>query len=730
MIEQVKPTEYDTILNECRIKIGGTVDKFVPNINASKWNDEAWVNINCPVPVEFEKEAFADGKIEIGIRDEKHRFYEVDGKLEYEIEYTTRLADKIEFDLTFSEGLTFYKQKTLYEEWQNEQAENLGNPNNLTWEQYQQAAHRPDNVINSYAVYHSKRNNKYETGKFCHIYRVNLIDADGKSTWADDMEVIPVDKTHVRLVVIMPAKWLDKAKYPIRVDPTLGYDSGGGSNWGYNNIRDTIWDVTDASGGAINTYYCRLESVVANTDCKMGVFNCNQGTYTPDAAALVEQVLLENVSVGVNSVAGGSTVLAASTYYNIAWIPEDSGNDVYYDSNGNVGYYRSGITYANDLAATWENGATVHTRHYSLWVDYGGGGGTAHELAGTIVNVAALSGNVVRNRLTIGSFASVAAPVGTLIRNRILTGSLAGASAFSGGVNRLRIMIGSLAGSSGLTGLINRSRVLIGNLAGASSLAGTTVLNKIISGSLAAVSALSARLNLLKIIKGSFAAAGSFVGALTTAGQITLQGVIAAGSAFTANVNLLKIIKGSFAAASGLSGRVSLLKIIKGSFAAAGSFIGALNVAGQVLLQGVIAAGSAFTAKVNIRKTFAGAISAGSTLVGALTRAGSISLQGIISASSSLSSTVNLRKTFAGVINAITAIAGTIRKWRMTREVQELTSKGHLSEELTSSGALSQELTSKGELSQELTSKGCLSEELTSAGHLSEELLSVMGDAS
>jgi len=40
MIEQVKPTEYDTILNECRIKIGGTVDKFVPNINASKWNDD------------------------------------------------------------------------------------------------------------------------------------------------------------------------------------------------------------------------------------------------------------------------------------------------------------------------------------------------------------------------------------------------------------------------------------------------------------------------------------------------------------------------------------------------------------------------------------------------------------------------------------------------------------------------------------------------------------------
>ena len=374
MIEQIKQTEYDTTLNECRIKIGGTTEKFVPNINASKWGDECFLNINHPDIVGIEKASFASDKIELAIGDKKHRFFEADGKLEYEIEYARRPAsNQVEFLLTFSDGLAFWKQKTIYEDWQDEQAANPGNPNNLTWEQYRQAAHRPENVVNSYAVQWKKRNNKYQTGKFCHIYRVSLSGIDSKSTWADDMAVVPIDKTHARLVVTMPGKWLDKARYPVRLDPTLGYSIDAGSNWGYNNIRDTIWDTTDASGGAINTYYCHLESVAENTDCKMGIFNCNQDTYTPDAAALVEQALLANVAVGENSVAGSETNLAANTYYNIAWIPEDSGNDVYYDSNGNCGYYRSGITYANDLAATWENGATVHTRHYSLWVDYGGG---------------------------------------------------------------------------------------------------------------------------------------------------------------------------------------------------------------------------------------------------------------------------------------------------------------------------------------------------------------------
>jgi len=45
MIEQVKPTEYDTILNECRIKIGGNpLDTKYSTINWSNENGEATPN--------------------------------------------------------------------------------------------------------------------------------------------------------------------------------------------------------------------------------------------------------------------------------------------------------------------------------------------------------------------------------------------------------------------------------------------------------------------------------------------------------------------------------------------------------------------------------------------------------------------------------------------------------------------------------------------------------------
>ena len=38
-------------------------DKFVPNINMVKWDDEAWFNINHPILINDEVETFEDGVI-------------------------------------------------------------------------------------------------------------------------------------------------------------------------------------------------------------------------------------------------------------------------------------------------------------------------------------------------------------------------------------------------------------------------------------------------------------------------------------------------------------------------------------------------------------------------------------------------------------------------------------------------------------------------------------------
>ena len=98
---------------------------------------------------------------------------------------------------------------------------------------------RPVHVEGSYAVYHAdeSRHHINETGKFGHIYRPWIKDADGNKVWCEfnkDFNGINDLEIHV------PQSFLDNAKYPLTIDPTFGYTTAGG----------TAVDVMDNSGGA------------------------------------------------------------------------------------------------------------------------------------------------------------------------------------------------------------------------------------------------------------------------------------------------------------------------------------------------------------------------------------------------------------------------------------------------------------------------------------------------
>ena len=136
--------EYKTSLfygpASASVVLGGkdetTGSKFVPNINAAKWDDECWLNINYPEAIHDEKETWVDGAVSISVGDNTHRYYIKDGRLEYEIEFAKRPpSDIVTLNLAFSEGLQFYHQPEL------------------TQEEKDEGCYRPDNVINSYAVY-------------------------------------------------------------------------------------------------------------------------------------------------------------------------------------------------------------------------------------------------------------------------------------------------------------------------------------------------------------------------------------------------------------------------------------------------------------------------------------------------------------------------------------------------------------------------------------------------
>ena len=103
----------------------------------------------------------------------------------------------------------------------------------ITQEEIDDGASRPENVVGSYAVYHQTRGRvndsagmEYKTGKAFHIYRPEAIDRDGNKVWCD----LSISEQTGTLTVTVPQPFLDTAMYPVRVDPTFGYTTAGSSS--------------------------------------------------------------------------------------------------------------------------------------------------------------------------------------------------------------------------------------------------------------------------------------------------------------------------------------------------------------------------------------------------------------------------------------------------------------------------------------------------------------------
>jgi len=339
----------------CDILIGGkdenTGGKFVPNINMIKWDDEAFLNINHPLLINTETETLEDGIIRLIWDDIIIRYYITpDGKLEYEITLNSRPAqNKITLDIDYSPGLSFFFQPPL------------------TPEEIDGGFHRPENVVGSYAIYFNKKNNKYKTGKFCHIFRPELIDNNGDKSWAD----LNIDTAKKELTITMDRVWLRDATYPVIIDPYLGYNTQGASDWGAATTKRGSITSTDATGGDTTTWYACFATHQANTDTKLGLYPTSGGFI--EGQTLVEQALLVNHGTGWSNVAAGGSTLSASTDYWTGFVPEHNSNDVYYDE-GDTGdsSYVDGVTYADEMVATGQ-ADTASTKHWSIYCEYGVG---------------------------------------------------------------------------------------------------------------------------------------------------------------------------------------------------------------------------------------------------------------------------------------------------------------------------------------------------------------------
>jgi len=123
---------------DARIISGGTSFEIVPNVNMSKWDDEAFLNINKKdfIVSKSTLTDFIDGRLILQNSNEKWQTYIKDGKQEIEVVYpdVSSVPNIIELDLLYPDGLNFFYQGPLSQE-----AIKKGNE-------------RPENVVGSYAA--------------------------------------------------------------------------------------------------------------------------------------------------------------------------------------------------------------------------------------------------------------------------------------------------------------------------------------------------------------------------------------------------------------------------------------------------------------------------------------------------------------------------------------------------------------------------------------------------
>jgi len=311
--------------------------------------------------------------------DERAEIYQLDGGFEFSVILKHRPDD---CDINFSiqhKNLMFAKQLEITQADADELGVTLG----------EARAGRPENVINSYAVYHSNPNadtkkiEGYRTGKAFHIFRPWAEDANGWRVWCD------LNIVEGLIVVSLPEAFRLNATYPVLVDPTFGYSSQGATEV---TIGDTGAGASKMFSDAAN----QLASVAANKSvtklsmylrCTSGTGTVEVGLYDLTTLALVGKTTLSFTNTAVELVE--NTVSLAMTEgedYVIAYgNTEDSGVVIkgYYDTPGGTQMVRANPE-SGALPATFVIGSGV-SQLYSMFATYGEAA-AAPVFSGTIPN--------------------------------------------------------------------------------------------------------------------------------------------------------------------------------------------------------------------------------------------------------------------------------------------------------------------------------------------------------
>jgi hypothetical protein len=319
-----------------------TVNTETGELIISKWNGEAYFKIKTtddPISYRLENE-----KNILEFEKYQARIYTIEKGIEFDIVLSQKpISNIFNFDIQ-TKGLKFYKQLPLSEEiFPKEWTVNETHAFN---EKGELIAHRPRNIVGSYAIYHeSKRDNEYKTGKF------------GTS-----------------LQIEIPQQFLDAAIYPVIIDPSFGNTVEGASGWTIGNDEIFGFEASPTYNGVLDNVSVHIAITNAETSTdKCALFNDSDDSLVSNSETDEEGHVGDgsyNWETWTNS-APKASILASDNYIiSIFHKNTTAGNAVVHYDNGanNYGHRDLGSTYPNfpdPVVWTWQD-----VKYFSIYANY------------------------------------------------------------------------------------------------------------------------------------------------------------------------------------------------------------------------------------------------------------------------------------------------------------------------------------------------------------------------
>lgn len=388
VIKSLNPTTYNIKYHkDLDVEVGDLTDttSFKPHVKMKKW-DEVDFSIehstlldNPPtttgVDEGYTKLSWTDGTdtLEYYPLDSADRMEE--GGFEFEYIYASKPdTTALEFDIAVKD-LIFEKQLPYDQQPIHPEDTSAGIVTRTATQGLDSSGNvllqMPDNVVNSYAVYHvnhvDKFSPQYGGGKAFHIFRPLATDSSGVEQWCD----LDVDTDSSKLIVTIPQAYLDSATYPVTVDPTFGYTTLGGTDLVFNNYAiGRIASPADTS--SVNSMHAGIDEWVVNNNLKMALYT-TPGTFpgtgslqSPQSEERSEGHASAQFETFNNATTGGISVTGGTNYATLVWA--DNTSVIRRDSGSVVN-----SAYFNTTYGSWPASPTLSSslNFYSTYSTYG-----------------------------------------------------------------------------------------------------------------------------------------------------------------------------------------------------------------------------------------------------------------------------------------------------------------------------------------------------------------------